>query len=179
MQGGTTTGSTTPAPSSSGATSAGDDRASGAGDDTMVMVPDVMGMSQADAEAKLHAAGVRNVETDTSGSSNFAVARVCSEVPGGGHQNRVSLPVSLRYCDNTPVQTVKDTPVLRGLSLEDAKKQIRAAGYTGQIDVQEITNDVGCKIDTVCSAYPERWDVNDEPRMTVYVMKKVTISTPD
>jgi beta-lactam-binding protein with PASTA domain len=142
-------------------------------------LPDTMGKSKDDAEATLHAAGVRDVKIDNDpGSVDFATAKVCSQVPGAGQQMASTLFVAIRFCDNKRAPE-KYTTKLVGLAVEDAKKRAQAAGFTGRIEVVEITNDPACKIGTVCSVHPERWELNQDHVMTLYVAKQLTISAPD
>jgi beta-lactam-binding protein with PASTA domain len=99
-------------------------------------------------------------------------------VPGGGHETSSTLPVVLRYCDDTK-RPEKYTTQLVGLSTDDAKKKAQAAGFTGKIEVREITDDPQCKIGTVCRVYPDRWELNQDHSMTLYVAKSLSISVPD
>jgi beta-lactam-binding protein with PASTA domain len=141
------------------------------------MVPDVMGMSQADAEAKLHTGGVRDVRTDNP-EQLTAAARVCSEVPGGGHENRVSLPVVLRYCDHTPVAQ-NGPPSLIGLQPDQARQRALGNGWTHNVVVREISDDPNCKLGTVCRTYPEDWQYNNSADLVLYVAGKMAIKAPE
>jgi beta-lactam-binding protein with PASTA domain len=147
------------------------------GGSSTVTVPDVMGLSQAAAEAKLHAGGVRDVRTDNPEQLSTN-ARVCSEVPGGGHENRVSLPVVLRYCDNTPVAQ-KGPPSLIGLQPDQAKQLAVGNGWTHNIVVREIVDDPNCKLGTVCRTYPEDWQYDNSADLVLYVAGNVAIKAPE
>jgi serine/threonine-protein kinase len=143
----------------------------------IVSVPDVMGKSKDDAEAALRAAGLTPQIDNDPGSVDFAVAKVCSETPGGGHDTRPSLPVVIRFCDATRAAEPA-RPELVGLPVDEAKRRAQAAGFTGRIDVIEAT-DVSCAAGTVCSVEPERWELNQDHVMRLYTPKKLEIKEPD
>lgn len=181
----TGTSSTTPSgttssgsQTSSGATSSGgDDRASGAGDPTLITLPDTVGLSRSEAEEKLRAGGVTGeikVYNDP-GTVDFAIAKVCIQQPGGGQRTRASLFVSLRYCQPEKVVN-NDVPDLRGLTLEEAKKRAREAGFKGIFDVRKDTTG-SCKTGTVCSVSPYRWNI--EGSMIIVISEPVGITLPD
>lgn len=156
-----------------------DDRASGAVDASLITLPDTMGKTSSDAERALRAAGVREIRTGNDpGSINLAVARVCSQTPGGGQTTRATLPVVLRYCDDTRAAAPRETRLV-GLPAAEAQRRARAAGFTGDIEVLEITSAPECAIGTVCRVEPQRWELDQDHRMTLYVAKKLAIRTPD
>jgi beta-lactam-binding protein with PASTA domain len=161
----TKSASTTPQPPS------GDDRASGASTATNVMVPDVMGKSKDEAEAIFAQAGLKaSLDNDPNG-------KVCSQTPGGGHEQANSLPVVIRFCNDDKVPE-KYTTKLEGLTVDDAKKKAVAAGFTGRIEVVEALN-ASCKPGTVCSVSPERWELNQDHVMQLYTPKKLDVRMPD
>jgi beta-lactam-binding protein with PASTA domain len=101
---------------------------------------------------------------------------VCDQPPFGKYAPSVT--ITIKYC-NTYVAT-NNGPMLVGLSVEDAKKRAVAAGFTGRIDVMELSEyDASCKAGNVCRADPVRWYLNQDHAMTLLVNKKLTISTPD
>ncbi len=66
------------------------------------------------------------------------------------------------------------------MSIDDAKKKAVATGFTGKIEVIEMYDfDKDCKADTVCRVSPDHWELNQEHSMTLYINKKLKISTPD
>ena len=144
-----------------------------------VTIPDVQGMTRAEAEAAMRSAGVRGeLQVDHEDSrTNYAVAKACNQNPGGGQQTSATLQVSVRYC-MPEVAEVDHSTKLVGLDPAEATKRARAAGYTGQI-VVEPAHAGGCKVGTVCSVDPERWELNQAGRLTLWVNKALTISTPD
>jgi len=156
-----------------------DDRASTPVATTSVTYPDVVGKSKDEAEAMLRAAGARDIRTDNDpGSVSFATAKVCSQVPGGGRETSATLPVVLRYCDSTPIAQKPGTQLV-GIAVGVAKQRAKAAGFTGRIEVLEITDDPQCKVGTVCRVEPARWELDQDRSMTLYVAKQLTISVPD
>ncbi len=167
-----------PAPAPAPATTAAEAPPPPAGEPGIVTLPDTVGKLKADAEAALHAAGIADVRTDNDpGTVDFAVDKVCSQVPGGGHETRASLPVVLRYCKG-PVHLEDKRVNLVGLKIEEAKQRARAAGFTGQIEVIEA-GDVSCSMGTVCAVSPDRWELNQDHAMQLYTPKKLNITTPD
>jgi len=177
----TTSPSTSSPPTSSPPTSSSpDDRASGAAPITTITIPDVIGKLRAEVEAAMRGAGVRGeIQVDTStGDADFAVARACNQNPGGGQQTSASLFVTVRYC--MPEKAYVDSIIhLEGLDVAEATKRARAAGFTGDILVQPAGNPANCKVGTVCSVDPARWNLNQAHRMTLWINKPLTIPTPD
>jgi beta-lactam-binding protein with PASTA domain len=172
---GTTTSSTTTTSSSNP-----DDRASGAAPMTVITIPDVTNKTRAEVETTMRAAGVRgDIQVDSStGDVDFAIARACNQNPGGGQQTSATLFVTVRYC--VPDKAYVDPMIhLEGLDVAEATKRARAAGYTGDIIVQPAGNPANCKVGTVCSVDPERWNLNQSSRLTLWVNKALTIVTPD
>ena len=175
-----TTGTASPGPTASSArpSSSSDDRASGASEMHVITIPDVTGMIRVQAEAAMRAAGVRgNLEVDHDDPrTDYKIAKACAQNPGGDRQTSATLQVSIRYC-MPEVAEVDHTPILVGLSPEEATKRARAAGFTGKIEVGQTSGT--CKVGIVCSVSPDHWELNQEHLMTLWVNKAMTISTPD
>lgn len=154
-----------------------DERASGASTAEIITLPDTMGMPRSQAEAALRAAGVvGNIHVNENGTSNPATAKVCGQTPGGGRQSRTSLGVTLSLCvERKPI--VDNRTELVGFSVEEATRRARAAGYTGVIDVRTC-NGCTCKLDTVCSVSPDRWELNQD-RLILVVARAAAITLPD
>ena len=163
----THSGSTTPTSPS------GDDRASGASTATNLPVPDVMGKSKDDAVAVLAQAGFKT----TLDNEPTPTGKVCSQVPGVGHDQANTLPVVIRFCGD---EVSRDKPITRldGMAVEDAKKKAVAAGFTGRIEVIEAV-DASCKVGTVCSFDPQRWELNQDHVLRLYTPKKLDVRMPD
>jgi hypothetical protein len=69
--------------------------------------------------------------------------------------------------------------VLEGLTVEEATRQARAAGFTLDIRVMPLEQyDDTCKVNTVCRADPKRWQLNSD-ELGLWVNPKVTIAAPD
>ena len=69
--------------------------------------------------------------------------------------------------------------VLEGLTVEEATRQARAAGFTLDIRVLTLDRyDETCKVNTVCLADPKRWQLNSD-ELGLWVNPKVTITAPD
>jgi len=71
---------------------------------------------------------------------------------------------------------------LIGYTPEEAIRRAKAAGFTGKIEVTELSAfDATCKSGTVCRFYPTRWELefSDQDVLWLSVNHKVTIATPD
>ena len=69
---------------------------------------------------------------------------------------------------------------LIGYTPEEAIRRAKAAGFTGKIEVSELSAfDPKCKSGTVCTFYPTRWELDQDDTLTLSVNHKVTIATPD
>lgn len=142
-------------------------------------MPDTVGKKQADAEAALRAAGVTGEIKlyNDPGTVDFNVATVCQQNPGGGQQTRATLHVTLRYCQPERGSTRGDPPDLTGLTVEEATKRARAAGYTGTVRVGNASPNA-CKTGTVCHVTPYRWTTNSD-QLTLYVAPPLSITMPE
>jgi len=69
---------------------------------------------------------------------------------------------------------------LVGYTVEEATKRAKAAEWDGTIEVHELSEfDPKCKDGLVCSLAPARWELRQDRKLTLYVNRKMTISTPD
>ena len=146
-----------------------------------ITLPDVMGQSKREAEAALRGAGVQGeikVDNDP-GSVNFAVATVCSQVPGGGRETSSGLFVSLRYCQPAADNGAANRAIeLVGVTIPEATRLAKVAGFEGKIKVDQLDNyDASCKASTVCRVTPINW--RSERELTLSTNKTTTISVPD
>ena len=139
---------------SSMSSSAGSERASGAGDSQIITLPDTMGMTRAQAEAALRSAGVQGSIYYEGGGND----QICGQTPGGGQQTRTTLGVTLRPCGEVHQAPPGRTEIdLTGLTVEEATKRIRGAGFAGEIRIIKATANATCKVDRVCGAAPSYW----------------------
>lgn len=164
----------------SGSSGSAPDRASGAVEIRTITLPDTEGRTRAEAEAALRGAGVQgeiHIDADP-GTVDFAVERVCSQVPGGGRETSATLMVVLRFCKPTAAAVDHRTKLV-GLDVAEATQRARAAGFTGTIEVIDANPDPACQIETVCHVDPERWELNQARKMTLYINHKLKISTPE
>lgn len=75
-------------------------------------------------------------------------------------------------------QDPKD-PNIGGLSIAEAQKRIKANGFTGEVEVVELSQyDKDCKAETVCRYAPQRWYLNQDHLMTLYKNRAIAIATP-
>ncbi len=157
-----------------------DDRASGAVTTTVITIPDVTGKTRTEVEQAMRAAGVRgDIRVDSpTDDVDFAVARACNQNPGANHQTSATLAVTVSYC--VPDKPYVDPMIhLEGLDVAEATKRARAAGFTGEVLVEPAASSATCKLNTVCSVTPERWNLDLHGRLTLWVNKPMTITTPD
>jgi hypothetical protein len=69
---------------------------------------------------------------------------------------------------------------LVGYTVEEATQRAKAAAWKGEIVVRQLGEfDAKCKEGLVCSLAPARWEIGEGNTLTLYVNRKVTISTPD
>ena len=166
---GSTTTSTPPAPGSDGEYRGAD----------AVWVVDVMNHRKAEAEELIRAKGFTG-QIATTGDTDPKFERdelVCQQTPERGKiaPNGV---YTLKYCNT--YKAPDEGPVIVGLSVADAEKKARDAGFTGEFQVYQLSEyDQSCKDGAVCRVDQLRWYLNQEHFMTLYTNRKVSISTPD
>ena len=170
-------------PSSSGPSGpGGSSGASGSSGATgNVIVPDIMGKTQSEAEAAVAAAGIRGgLRIGNDPGTWNAASKICNQTPGVGRETAPSLFVSIRFCIEERRSTRETDGDLAGMTIEDAKKAIAAAGYTNVVKVDELYEfDKNCKEGTVCRFSPRRWYTNGEGPLILSTNRKLSISTPE
>jgi len=147
------------------------------GPHVLVTAPSVAHRSRADAEAAFRAAGIRGeIRVDVRDPSK--PGEVCNQSPSEGQQTYSDYPADLTIC---PLDGPGDTrPVLEGLSVADATKRARAAGFSGAIEVHKLDEyDGGCKADTVCRITPYRWELDQVRTMELWVNKTASVVMPN
>lgn len=160
----------------------GDGRASGEGQRDEITMIDVNGQRVDDAKAKLRAAGVTG-EISVQGNG----PTICGMTPGPGNKTLGHLSVSLTTCADEARETAAykakmAVPEVRGLTVEEATKVIRANGFTDKIEVMTLSDfDADCKANTVCRPEPEDWLPRHgyhERHMSLMVNRKADIALP-
>lgn len=173
----TSSSSTMPSTGGGAANNGGGDGGGGGN----VMVPDVVGKTQSEAEAAISSAGLRGgirVGNDP-GSYDIASAKICTQTPGSGQQSASSLFVSVRFCTVEKAYVDNEGDVT-GMTVAAAQKAIKDKGFTGTVEVSELYEfDKDCKDGTVCRFDPRRWYLDPQRRMTLYVNRKLSISAPE
>nr|WP_241264294.1 PASTA domain-containing protein [Bowmanella dokdonensis] len=141
---------------------------------TLVPVPDVVGLSQADAEAAIVAAGLTVGIVSTENSSTVPAGEVISQNPSGGTALPGS-PVDLVISDG-PV--LVEIPNVIGLSQADAQAAIVAAGLTvGAVTQQNSTT---VPVGTVISQNPTSGLVPEGSQVDLVVsLGAAQIAVPD
>jgi eukaryotic-like serine/threonine-protein kinase len=90
-----------------------------------VIVPDVVGLTQAQAQARLSSAGLSLVVAGQVASTTAATGTVVSENPKAGSRTRSGAQVGVVICTGVPERTV---PSVTGVSFEAASSTIASAG---------------------------------------------------
>ena len=69
---------------------------------------------------------------------------------------------------------------LVGYTVEEATQRARAAAWKGEIEVQQLSEfDAACKGGLVCSLAPARWEIGEGHKLTLFVNRKIAITTPE
>ncbi len=156
--------------------------------DGRVVMPDLTGKTQAEAQAALRAAGIASeLEANTAvlecehAAHDEGKVNCQNPEPGARVDRRGIVRVNVFHGahGHFGVLTRDQTSQLIGMTLGQAKKKLAALGFHGQIDVNE-SKDVAdtCKYDTVCEVLPEDFQL-DAP-ITLRVNKaKLEIRQPD
>jgi beta-lactam-binding protein with PASTA domain len=171
----TPTGPTGPSPSGAGGGAPAGEYSGG----DAVWVVDVMNHNRGEAEELIHAKGAQ-INVVVTGDTDPKFARdeiVCEQTPSSGKIAPTGT-ITIKMCNT--YKPMSGPPNLRGMSIEDAKKKAVATGFTGTIEVLEQYDfDQDCKAETVCRVSPDHWELNQERTMTLYINKRVKITTPD
>lgn len=70
--------------------------------------------------------------------------------------------------------------ILAGFTVEEATRRARATGFEGQIEVGHLSEfRSNCKLGTVCGVTPQRWQLNIENSLTLWVNPELGISRPE
>jgi eukaryotic-like serine/threonine-protein kinase len=102
-----------------------------------VVVPDVVGLTQAQAESKVAAAGLSLVVTGQVSSTTAATGTIISENPPAGTKARSGSQVGVVVSTGVPDRTV---PSVTGVSFEAASSTIASAGLVvGKVTRQNST----------------------------------------
>lgn len=71
-------------------------------------------------------------------------------------------------------------PNLVGLTIEDATKRAKAYGFTGRVEVMDLSEfDASCKAGTVCRVHSSYWYLNQDHVMTLFKNKAIEIAAPE
>lgn len=171
------TGSTTSGTSSGGAPSVG-----GSG---QLVVPDVMGKTEAEARALARAAGfTADVELNAAlacdGGPKVKDHVSCQTPDPGSKVSRGAwIQIAIYKPWDHPGMLVRDQLLpLVGLTVEQAKQQLAQLGYDGNLVVSEQYHyDDKCGQNKVCGVEPEAGiGLHDELRLSIN--KKLTIAAP-
>lgn len=123
-------------------------------------VPDLIGVTLADANARLHAAGFTR---DAEPEDQIAIAedhqcyegpnegRVCRQYPAPGKPMSSTGRIEVQLGVHDPAYDVLVAPDVTGASSADAARRFAKAGFTAAPD---LDRDASCKRDTVCRQEP-------------------------
>ena len=172
-------GGTAGAPtSSSGSESSAPPSAEYTGPDAY-WVPDLLNKTREDNEQLLRDQHFQGKVVAT-GDTDPKFARdelACEQSPKFGKMAPTGT-ITIKYCNT--YKKPDEGPQLVGLTIEAAKQKAVAAGFTGKIEVMNLSEfDASCKEGNVCRVDPVRWYLNQEREMQLMVNKKLSISTPD
>jgi beta-lactam-binding protein with PASTA domain len=139
-------------------------------------VPDVSGKSQADAERAIKDAGLAIGQVTQAGSDTVPQGDVISTNPGSGTQQQPNTPVDLVVSNG---QAPTDLPNVVGEPVDQATSDLRAAGFTVQVNPDQVfssTIDAG----SVVSQSPNGAKAGQGSTVTLTVSKgQQLLSVPD
>jgi beta-lactam-binding protein with PASTA domain len=132
-----------------------------------VVIPDLVFMTLAEAEAAMKAAGIERTPTvademcgPTVDDKIVEQGRICYQHPGAGNKSGSKLNVYVRVQKDNPWDRRDKSagwifmPDLRGVTVEQAKATLSKEGFTGEVKITHVTQ-ANCKANTVCSTFPE------------------------
>lgn len=142
-------------------------------------VPSLDHYKRSDVESVLAAKGFHGT-TNFTGDTDpkwAGDAIVCEQSPASGKIAPTGT-ITVKLCNT--YRAPEEHPQLVGMTVEAATQKAKNTGFTGKIESAALSEfDASCKAGTVCRVDPDRWYLNQEHFMTLYVNKSVTISTPD
>lgn len=154
-----------------------------------VTMPDVFGLTQQQAEARFHQAGVQgSISYDNSQCEDSVVhgrvmerGMVCYQSPSPGTVQGEHLPVTMVVQTEDPwhgnigkVTEWRLMPKLVGLSVEAARAEMKHAGFTAEDNVTlEYSEGASCRPDIVCAVYP-----SELSRVGVHSTKTIRAGRP-
>lgn len=119
-------------------------------DAAMVEVPDLMGLSEQDAQARLTNSGLGSKYQGEEASDTVAEGSICRQDPAAGTKVAPNTTINY-YRSSGPSST--SLPNVVGMTLSEAQSQLSAAGFTN-VTVEQSTSDT-VAINTVISMSPE------------------------
>jgi beta-lactam-binding protein with PASTA domain len=117
----------------------------------VITLPDVVGLSESEARARLEAAGVAgSITVDTVGSEKcerqgLTAGVVCSQSPAGGRRQLVTMEIWLAVQSGEQTRVM---PPLAGLSESLARRRLSEQGFVGQVTVRTTGADDRCERNT-------------------------------
>ncbi len=129
-------------------------------------MPTLEHYKRGDAESMLRAKGFTGQILATGDTDPAQDGTVCEAPPFGKYAPNVT--ITLAYC--ATYVAPNEGPQIVGLPLDAAKQKVVAAGFTGEVEVMELSEyDASCKAGNVCQVSPTRWYLNQEHRMQLLV----------
>ncbi len=179
----TTTGGT------GGASSGGEATPASGGDPNgEVAMPNLVGKTEAEANAILQAAGFSNpvehsLPVDCDDPPKEPGKINCQAVDPGTQVRRYTLVQVNIYQpqDLGNVLLPRQLAALVGKTVDDAKAELAKLGYQGKVNVTHSTATGACAVGRVCSVYPSSGiNTHDSGvELTLFVTDALKISTPD
>jgi hypothetical protein len=130
---------------------------------TVITLPDVVGLSESEARARLNDSGVAgSITVEKIGSEKcerkgMTPGVVCTQLPAGGRRQLVTMEVWLAVQSGEQTELM---PPLVGLSESVARRRLTERGFVGQVTVKTTGTDDPCErnsheqIGTVCGQDP-------------------------
>lgn len=147
-------------------------------------IPDMFGMTKAQALEALRRAGYRGTPSEDSSACGsvengrvIEIGVICYQHPPAGRETGAGLPISIRVQKDNPWfgnvgkhHEWRLMPNVVGMQLEQARAEMKRVGFKRDDRVRLMwVDEPSCKPLTICRTYPaplERWGINSE--MNVY-----------
>lgn len=157
--------------------------------DGMVVMPNLVGMTEDQAAAAVRAAGFKSemehsspVECDNPATDPGKIN--CQSVDAGARVKAYTLVQVKIYQpqrhDGTIVRSQLDP--IRGKTIEEGKKMLAQLGFHGEIAIEHPTQFIaGCALGHICDVQPESGVSTDEHARVAFIVNedKLKLSTPD
>lgn len=142
--------------------------------DGKIVMPNVVGKTQAEAISILAAAGFQSepevnmhmLECD--GEVGEGIVKCQNPEPGKPTDPHMLIDLNVFHAQHRSTSSIYRDQMrpLLGSSLDVVKKRLAELGYHGEIQINE-SKDLGCKLDTVCDVFPNDFGLDSPIQITV------------